>query len=357
MLVSHANVLSYVANFVANYNVDETDRFSQLAPLSFDFSVHDIFVPWRTGASTCVFENGDAFQLTRHLTEKRITVCGTVPSTVVFLKRLNSLFTGQFPDLRVTVFCGEPLSEQVARQWSRAAPFCQIDNIYGPTETTVAVTRYRWSVSSHESERIVPIGWAFDGIRLRVADAHGEEAPYNEIGELWIAGDQVAREYWDSPELTADRFVDRDSDRWYRTGDLVKRDITDGLHYIGRIDNQCQVMGQRIDRLEVEILLRQISQGRDVAVLPWPLNQNNIVEGLAFFVEASPVDELALRQICRKTMPKSMWPSIIILGEIPKNRNGKTNYHELKAILEKRILPEDEVRAPPSHDEVRREKI
>lgn len=335
VLVSHANVLSYVANFVAIYGVTETDRFSQLAPLGFDFSVHDIFVPWRKGAVACVFEGGDAFGLAREFVEQRVTVCGTVPSTVVFLNRLNSLSVNQFTDLRVTVFCGEPLSEQVARQWQRAAPSCRIDNIYGPTETTVAVTYYRWDARTDEGDRVVPIGWAFDGVRLRVADIGGDEVAPGDIGELWIAGDQVAREYWGSPELTADRFVHCDGDRWYRTGDLVRSSMADGLLYVGRADNQFQVMGQRVDRLEVETLLRKISQAQDVAVLPWPINRDNIVEGLAFFVEGCPHQELALRQLCRKFMPKSMWPGLIIMGEIPKNRNGKTNYQNLKTVLER----------------------
>lgn len=336
VLVSHSNVLSYVGNFVALYGADEQDRFSQLAPLGFDFSVHDIFTPWRVGAAACVFEKGDAFQLARFFSEERISVCGTVPSTVVFLNRLHTLSDNQFPDLRVTVFCGEPLAENVARLWNRAAPQCRIDNIYGPTEATVAVTYFPWKPADNSEDRVVPIGWAFAGTRLRVADSNGAEVDDGEIGELWIAGEQVAKGYWGNPELTSKRFVHQDDDRWYRTGDLVRRTPRDGLIYIGRADNQFQVLGQRVDRLEVETLLRRVSQARDVAILPWPVNEHNIVEGLAYFLEGCSHDELSLRRMCRTAIPRAMWPSQIVLCELPKNRNGKTNYQELQAVLEAR---------------------
>lgn len=332
VLVSHANVLAYVANIVALYRPDETDRFSQLAPLSFDFSVHDLFVPWRVGACVCAFEFGSEYALARYITDNALTFWASVPSTAIFLDRLGQLEPGALASVRVAVFCGEALKEGTARAWSRAAPGCRIDNIYGPTETTVAVTAFPWHPAD-DADGIVPIGWAFDGVVLRVAGQDGDEVAAGETGELWIAGDQVARGYWHNPRQDAERFVVRDGLRWYRTGDLVRRDPSCGLRYVGRIDDQMQVRGQRMERLEVETLLQRATGCGDVAVVGWPVQDRHTVESLVFFVGDFAEGMAELRRRCHALLPRAMWPSKVFIGPLPKNRNGKTDYGALRRAL------------------------
>lgn len=337
VLVAHANVLAYVANIVALHRPDETDRFSQLAPLSFDFSVHDLFVPWRVGACVCAFNSSNEYALARYVTDNALTFWASVPSTAIFLDRLRHLEPGTFASLRVAVFCGEALKEGTARAWSRVAPNCRIDNIYGPTETTVAVTAFPWSPMNdgpmNDGDGIVPIGWAFDGVALHVAGGDGGEVAQGEAGELWIAGNQVAQGYWHNPQQDAERFVVRDGRRWYRTGDLVRRDPSCGLRYVGRIDDQMQVRGHRMERLEVETLLQHASGCGDVAVVGWPVVDRHTVESLVFFVGDFPEGLAELRRRCHALLPRPMWPSKVFIGPIPKNRNGKTDYGALRHAL------------------------
>lgn len=333
VLVSHANVLAYLNKMVPYAAPVATDRFSQLAPLSFDFSVHDIFIAWSVGATVYVFETGNPYQLAGLLRRERITICSTVPSTLIFFDRLHTLADKNFPDIRLTILCGEPLSDSVARQWQRAAPNSRIENMYGPTETTVAVTSFTWNVDHLRGDGIVPIGRAFDGVRLRIVDGRDQDVPEGETGELLIGGDQVSGGYWNKPDLTAQKFPEIDGQRWYRSGDKVRLDSELGLIYLGRTDSQIQVMGQRIDRLDVEIMLRHISGVGDVAVVPWSENDKGTVEGLVFFVDEAPGSEISLRQQCRSSMPRAMWPSKVIVGPLPKNKNGKTDYRKLQASL------------------------
>lgn len=332
--VSHANVVRYVENTVALYQPSHNDRFSQLAPLSFDFSVHDLFVPWAVGASTHVFDSSQSMALGRLIDEKRLTFWASVPSTALWLKRLRQLTPGAFPHLRQSLFCGEPLLHGAAESWQEAAPHSRIDNIYGPTEATVAVCGYHWkSDPSLAAGAVVPIGRPYPGTVLKIGRSRQDGQSGHE-GELWIGGEQVVQGYWLGLPVQADNFVIENDEAWYRTGDWGTLDSEGCLHFLGRCDDQLKVQGQRIERLEIESMLRQVSGTEDVAVVGWPIIEGNSVEGLVFFVGIHHKSNLELRKLCQESMPRIMWPGKLILGAIPKNRNGKTDYKQLRAELE-----------------------
>ncbi|MEW2738380.1 AMP-binding protein [Providencia sp. PROV130] len=332
--VSHANVMRYVENTVALYQPSHYDRFSQLAPLSFDFSVHDLFVPWAVGASTHVFGNSQSMVLGRLIDEKRLTFWASVPSTILWLKRLRQLVPGAFPHLRQSLFCGEPLLHGAAESWHQAAPHSRIDNIYGPTEATVAVCGYHWkSNPSLAAGTVVPIGHPYPRTVLKIGQSRLDE-PSSHEGELWIGGEQVVQGYWPGLLVKADNFTVENGETWYRTGDWATLDPEGCLHFLGRCDDQLKVQGQRIERLEIESMLRQISDTEDVAVVGWPIIEGNSVEGLVFFVSAHHKSNLKLRKLCQESMPPIMWPGKLVLGAIPKNHNGKTDYIQLRSQLE-----------------------
>ncbi|HCT7987737.1 TPA: AMP-binding protein [Serratia liquefaciens] len=332
--VSHDNVVRYVGNTVALYQPNHNDRFSQLAPLSFDFSVHDLFVPWAAGASTHVFDASQSMALGRLIHEKRLTFWASVPSTALWLKRLRQLTPGVFPHLRQSLFCGEPLLHGVAESWQQAAPHSRIDNIYGPTEATVAVCGYRWSNDpSQAAGAVVPIGHPYPGTVLKIGRPRQDGSASHE-GELWIGGEQVVQGYWSGLPVKADNFLIEHGEAWYRTGDWARLDAAGCLHFLGRCDDQLKVQGQRLERLEIESMLRLVLGTEDVAVIGWPVVEGNSVEGLVFFVGAHHKSNMELRKLCQEAMPRIMWPGKLVLGAIPKNLNGKTDYKQLRAELE-----------------------
>jgi amino acid adenylation domain-containing protein len=157
--------------------------------------------------------------------------------------------------LRQLLLGGEPLPPPLAAELGRSLTGPLL-NMYGPTETTV------WS----SVDRVAPEGGAITlgrpiaNTRLYVVDRHGEPVPIGWPGELAIAGEGVARGYWDRPELTAERFLPdpwgpRPGGRLYRTGDLVRR-LPDGrLSFLGRIDHQVKMRGYRIELGEIEAVL------------------------------------------------------------------------------------------------------
>ncbi|MGG4656962.1 amino acid adenylation domain-containing protein [Pseudomonas vlassakiae] len=226
----------------------------------------------------------------------------------------------QHPTLRTLLIGGDRL-----RQFDRDPGFDLVNN-YGPTETTVVAT----------SGKVLPggalhIGQPIANTRVYVLDAHLQPVPVGVTGELYIGGGQVARGYFNRPQLTEERFLADPFSRlpgarMYRSGDLVRWNADGSLDYLGRNDDQVKIRGMRVELGEIEAAMAA-QPGIEHAVV--------LVRGerlLAWFTEASAVDLDALRQALRASLPAHMLPHAFMrLQQLPLTSHGK---------LDRRALPE-----------------
>lgn len=344
--VSHGNAVAYVEYVSRRYNVMETDRFSQTFDLTFDLSVHDLFVAWSNGACLCSVPETSVMAPGKFIKDQKLTMWFSVPSTAMFMSRLHMLKPGSFPSLRWSLFCGEPLPEPSARLWQAAAPNSSVENLYGPTEATIAITHYRWDPEKSPGicqNGIVPIGTPFHGQKACLADEQGLPVAEGQSGELCLSGSQVTGGYLDDPEKTAERFQYLPAcgpDIWYRTGDLVSRDESGCYHYLCRMDQQVQILGYRVELQEVEFRLKEVLGADAVACVPWPLDQGPVRCIYAFAAGTSLVDEKTALDYCRRVMPEYMVPQkIYALAAMPLNLNGKVDRKQLAGKL-KEIMDE-----------------
>ena len=141
----------------------------------------------------------------------------------------------------------------------RELPNCQLINGYGPTENTTFTCCYRipkeWSAGQS-----IPIGRPISNTRVYVLDCSMEPVPIGVPGELYAAGDGLALEYLNRPELTAERFISnpfelRNGSRLYRTGDIVRWKPDGNLEFLGRADGKTKIRGYRVECGEVEAVL------------------------------------------------------------------------------------------------------
>lgn len=163
------------------------------------------------------------------------------------------LLTGPRPALLVVG--GEPMSASLLDELTAARDTVTY-NFYGPTEYTVDATSYRL-----DAPRGQVIGRPVWNTRAYVLDKNLALAPIGTVGELFLAGAQVARGYLGRPGLTADRFLPcpygGSGERMYRTGDLVRRLPDGNLEYVGRADDQVKVRGFRVELGEIEAVVQQ----------------------------------------------------------------------------------------------------
>jgi non-ribosomal peptide synthetase component F len=323
------NICHFIDAAVDRYAVTEHDRFSQMFELVFDLSLFDLFVAWERGACVCCPDQGDALLPARFIVESGISIWFSVPSLAVSMRRLGMLEAGLYPGLRISLFCGEALLTDIAEQWSTAAPNSVIENLYGPTEVTLACTWYHWDPrqSPAESEHgIVPIGDPFPGMTALVVDEDLREVPPGQSGELLMSGPQVVPGYWNDPQKTGNAFVippEKDT-LYYRTGDLVRQPSSgQPLKYLGRIDQQIKIRGNRVELGEIEAVLRDAAGVDIVVAVGWPITPAG-ADGIVAFIGSSDVDLDHVRELAKRRLPPYMLPrEIRLTDDIPLNPNGK----------------------------------
>jgi amino acid adenylation domain-containing protein len=327
--VSHGNAASYVSYVVPRYGFAPTDRFSQAFDMTFDLSVHDMFVCWASGAALVSVPHAAVMAPAKLIRDARLTVWFSVPSVIMFMQRLRTLRPASLPDLRISLFCGEPLLERWADAWQQAAPNSIVENVYGPTEATIAISHYRWDPVRERNRcanGVVPIGTIFATQTGMIVGADGAAATRGQPGELWLSGSQVTRGYLDNPEKTAQQFVSRASDPrvWYRTGDMVVEDEDGVMQYLGRVDNQVQVNGYRVELQEIDEVLRHASGNDSAMAVAWPLEAGRADSVYAFLCAPPATDTAAIIRQCESVLPGYMVPkAIFLIGDMPLNANGK----------------------------------
>ena len=334
--VSQGNVASYVDNFCSICEVTENDRFSQNHDLTFDFSVHDMFVCWSRGACLCCPPRESVMAPARFIKEKKLTMWASVPSVVACASRLKTLKPGAFPSIRFSMFCGEVLTAASARLWQEATPNSLLANFYGPTEATVAITCYRWAGEQSEEmcrNGIVPIGWMFEGQKGCIVNAEDQVAGPGQAGELCLSGSQVIDGYLDAPENNARKFIKvpvLGEKTWYRTGDLAMQDEDGCLHYLGRIDDQVQVRGHRVELGEIDFVLRKAAGTEEAVAVPSLVNVSNADSIYAFVCGKRDRNDRDILNYCREWLPDYMVPQrVYFVDGIPRNINGKIDRRRL----------------------------
>ncbi len=337
--IHQSNVRSYIEYIKDRYEINEQDRISQQFDLTFDLSVHDMFVCWERGACLFCVPEKSVMLPAKFIRDRGLTMWFSVPSVAALISKMHLLQPGCFPSLRYSLFCGEPLPAIHAQHWQEAAPNSIVENLYGPTETTIAISHYRWDPVKSPREclnGIVPIGRVFAGQQACIVDY--ERNQVSETGELFLAGSQVTDGYWNNPENTRRQFVrfpETGETSWYRTGDLVRRGKNGWLYYLGRIDQQVKIRGYRVELQEIETVLRKASGAEQVVVVPWPVALGS-ADGMVAFVSgvANTMDDQHILNHCRETLPGYMVPrSIYRVDEMPLNDNGKIDRKKLMELL------------------------
>lgn len=331
--VLERNLLAYLDGIAPIASIGPGDRATHFFDLSFDLSVHDIFVTWTAGATLCVLPKAQSMAIIDFVRDRRVTHWFSVPSLAAFCDQLGQLATGALPSLKTALFCGEPLAVSIMRRFRMAAPGARLWNIYGPTEATIAFTAYEVTEPDGlDGLAVVPIGWPIGNESIRL-EALGEP-PFPDSAELCLGGDQVTPGYMNNSEQNANRFFDDSGRRWYRTGDVVRLSDQFGVQFLGRIDDQVKINGYRVELLEIDAALREAAGTPEVAALPWPVSESGHADQVVGFVVNPALPQSEIRKRCRSSLPAYMVPrKIIVLEKMPLSTSGKIDRKALRAFL------------------------
>ncbi len=244
---------------------------------------------------------------------------------------------------------GEALGGELAVEFA-AAIGGSLTNLYGPTETTIwssthaVEKRSESATASSASLATVPIGRPIANTRFHVLDERLQPLPIGVAGELFIAGDGVARGYLRRPELDRERFV-REPDalvekpieansRMYRTGDLVRYRCDGVVEFLGRIDHQLKLRGVRVEPAEIEAALLSEDVSAQTLTEAVVVAREDTVgdQRLVAYVVANAAapDPARLRERLRTRLPVSMIPAqFVFVDRLPRTPNGKLDRRSL----------------------------
>jgi len=334
VLIEHRGVVNVIESAIKTFGVGVGSRVVQLASLSFDASVLEIFTALLSGATLYLVSRETLLtgaDLGEFLRENAITTMAIPPSL------LDMIPSGDYPELRSIVVGGEACNAETAARWSRGRLFF---NAYAPTEATI----YATTMLCAEGERARPsLGRPIQNTQVYLLDQNGQPVPVGVPGELYIGGAGVARGYLNRRELTAERFVPhafstQPGARLYRTGDLARLLANGNMEFIGRTDHQVKVRGFRIELGEIEAALGAHPLVKEVAVMARDdrPGEKRIVAYLLPH-EGKPPSTTELRGHLQGRLPDYMLPSaFVIVDSMPLTETGKIDRSALPAPEETR---------------------
>lgn len=315
-----------VHRLAARYYIGSASRVLQFAYLSFDSALVEIWSTLLHGGILVVPGAGLRSNLygTLHhlLVNQQITVATLPPSGVLHCN------PEEFSGMEALIVAGESCPPALANTVRRHVS--HLINAYGPTEAIICATTYEVAA---DMNTYVPIGTALPGTEIILVDPESGQPSHTDEGEIYIASDSLAEGYPTAPVRTTERFAQDSSiseRRYYRSGDIAKRLPDGNLVFLGRLDNQIKVNGQRIELESIEAVLQKHALIKRAVVVA--INEG-AVKALHCAYEASeelaPADlvQTLRRQIQDFAIPKSY----VRLPALPTDRTGKV---DRKAITE-----------------------
>ncbi len=356
VVIERRSLARYVEAAIGHYAIDSSDRVLQLASLSFDLSVGEIFPTLAAGATLIPYPEPrvDAIGLLDFC--RRWSITSMLPATAVWHQLALLLAEDPAalpPSLERVAFGSERVSAERLAEWRRQAPRVATYNAYGPTEATVESTvQAVGAIDGTPAELAASVGESLPGVRVRILDRDLEPVAAGRTGEVCLGGFGVARGYLRRPALTALSFVpdplgEPPGARLFRTGDLGRL-LPDGrLELSGRLDRQVKIRGVRVEPGEIEAALVRHPDVAQAAVLA----RRDAAGGHqlhAYVVPRRAADGLRLlsvgqservalsagelRRALARELPAQLVPSRIdLLDELPLTAHHKVDLEALSA--------------------------
>ncbi|NBI27594.1 non-ribosomal peptide synthetase [Chengkuizengella marina] len=335
VMIEQQGLVNYIWWAKQMYVKDKCEVFPLYSSLAFDLTITSIFTPLISGGKIIVYRNDeDEYVLYKILNENQATVVKLTPSHLSLLKDMDKTNSS----IQRFIVGGEDLSVSLSRKIIESfGGNVEIFNEYGPTETVVGCMIHKYNIEK-DTKSSVPIGKPAHNVNIYILDPNLNPVPANEVGEMYISGDGVARGYLNREDLTKDRFKCNpfhSGKRMYKTGDMARFNDVGQIEYLGRSDHQVKVNGYRIELGEIEKQLLYVPFIKEAVVLNLKHeNESNVL--CAYFVSIQEnITSNDLRNKLTGQLPDYMIPAYFVqLNEIPLTANGKVN---------RTLLPDPEI--------------
>lgn len=304
--------------------------------ISFDVSVLIIFHLLLSEGTICVPPQKsliDATDLVALIENHSINYILCVPSLYsMILDKSRKL-----PSLKIVSLAGENIPNSIVVLHPQLAPNAILYNEYGPTEYAIGTTLAKIYDPQKKEVYSINVGKPLPDTHVYIFDENLSPVVNGDKGEIFIRGAGIARGYLNKPELTSEKFISVQSMALYRTGDFG-RFLPDGsLEFLGRMDHQVKIHGNRVELGEIEHAICRNPQVDEAAVITCegPCESKHLVAYFTALVDEEIEQELKMH--LAKSLPKYMIPSVFVqIQTFPRTPNGKIDRKVLPSLFNKR---------------------
>lgn len=344
-MIPYKGIANLIYNQIEVSDFKHGDRLLQFSSFAFDAFSSELYMAITVGSTLVMTTQeviGNSSDLVSLMNDKGVTLTLLPPSYKALLKNY------EFTTLRTIVSGGEALIAEEALHFIKKG--IRIINAYGPTENMVNSTMTRGDLINSGK---VSIGKPLANVKAYILDDAYSICPIGVVGELCVAGVQVAKGYLNRPELTKEKFVQNPFSNdpkslLYKTGDLCKWFPNGEIEYLNRKDNQVKIRGNRVELGEIEAWLQKHEEIKMVVVT---VNTEPAKELVAYFISDKILTVDELRYYLMKRVPTYMIPNHFIqIDKIPLNHNGKMDKAKLPKVSAENKF-KGEIIAPKTHEE------
>jgi len=326
VMVEHSGFVNMMLYQIESFDITPDDNIAQFASFSFDASVYETFLALLSGASYVLIKKDKLLNEFRDIC-KRYNI-NTAVLNPTFLANI-----GELEKFKTIITAGEKAIVQDALKYAKK---CNYINAYGPTEVSVCSAFHK--VNPTREYKSIPIGNSIANIKNYILNDNLQELPIGAIGEIYTAGVGLARGYLGRDELTQEKFINHPTfGRIYKTGDVARYNQNREIEYLGRVDNQVKIRGNRVELGEIDNTI---------------LTSKEITEALCIIKDEELVayvvgDDRDLKSHLKERLPDFMIPKYIIsLRSFPLTPNGKIDTKALPnptIKIENKIKPQSEL--------------
>ena len=341
VMASQANLRAYIDLARERYGIDANEVMPAIARFSFSISMFELMSPLAAGGTLVVLDREhvlDLDRLARTLSEVTFFHAGPslLKNLLAHIRQQHHDFSA-FARVRHASSGGDMIAPEVLESLKQIFTRAEVFVIYGCSEISCMGCTY--PVPRDPGVTRTYVGKPFDNMIVKLFDATLAPVPLGVVGEIHFAGAGVVKGYLNRPELTAEKFVHVDGQRFYRTGDMGRLNEDGWLEILGRNDFQINVRGMRIEIGEVEYNLRKAPGVRDAVVMAKPNAQGDkmlvaylVADAHARAATGSAERLAGVRRHMTEQVPDYMVPAHYVeLDALPLNHNMK---------VDRRALPE-----------------
>ncbi|CAI1759526.1 Linear gramicidin synthase subunit D [Serratia proteamaculans] len=331
VMIEHHSLLNIVLWHNQKFAMDHQSRSTLMAGIGFDVAQWEIWAALTSGGTLYLPDEETRLQ----------------PSALLNLFAHHQITHAFVPTVLVADIVNAPQPENLALRYLFTAgeKLNPVDlsrvnyplvDYYGPTEATIFAS---WNpVSCATQHAPATIGRPVADTEIFILDDKLQPVSDQQPGELYISGSCLARGYLNNPQLTAEKFITPPhfaGKRLYRSGDRARWLPDQRIQFLGRIDDQIKIRGNRVELGEIESIMAQVAGVKAaVAIVTQPQDPAN-KQIVAFLVADKNAPELLerVKQRLKETLPSYFLPAdYLLLERLPINANGKTDKAALLAL-------------------------